>query len=375
MIANEIPEPIVRDHVQRLRELMQAADFAAVLTFHRANMLAFTGTEHTSSDRLTCGVVTREGQVIVLCPAFERPTVAGAEAIATIHTWEETEDPYQRLAQALAEAGVQKGTLGVDGRTWLNVVEGLDRALTDVRIESGEHLLREVRVCKTPAEQDVLREAHRQGEQAFLVLRDELLRAGVTEIELQQQLGERFAPQGIVVAPLIQSGPRGAVPHNPTGDRELAAGDTVVVDSVIRYRGYHNDITRTFAVGQPSAKAKEAYRVVRNAQAAAIEAAKPGVPCAKLDEIARKVISDAGFGEYFVHRLGHGMGLEGHEPPYLAGSETAVLRPGVCVTVEPGIYVPDEFGIRIEDDVLITDEGCEVISGELPTDVSGEFGE
>ena len=373
MAAPDIPAEIVREHVAHLRELMRGEDLAAVLLFNRANMLAFAGTPHVSTDRVTCGAVTRDGAVVVVCPAFERPMVSGAEAFATVSTWEEHEDPYRCFAEALAAAGVKSGKLGVDGRIWLEYLHGFAEALPGMTTQSAEQLLRAVRICKTPAEQACLRAAHRKGEQVFLALRDGLMRAGVREVNLCDEVTARFAPAGVHAVPLIQSGPNGAIPHNPTGTRALQDGDTVVVDSVIRWQGYHNDITRTFALGRPSADARRAYRVVREAQAAAIEAARPGVPCRRLDEIARQIITDAGFGKYFTHRLGHGMGLEGHEPPYLSGRETEVLRVGHCVTVEPGVYVPGEFGIRIEDDILITADGCEVIRGELATDVSAAF--
>jgi Xaa-Pro aminopeptidase len=200
-----------------------------------------------------------------------------------------------------------------------------------------------------------------------------MLRPGVSEIELYRQLRERFATEGIDINPLIQSGPNGSVPHNPTSERLLQQGDNVVVDSVIQVNGFHNDLTRTFALGEPSPRAKEAYRAVRQAQADAIEAARPGVECRQLDRIAREVITAAGFGEFFTHRLGHGMGLECHEPPYLDGGNAETLQPGMCMTVEPGVYVPGEFGVRIEDDILITTDGCEVIKGELKTDVTDAF--
>jgi Xaa-Pro dipeptidase len=370
--ADRIPEHIVREHVARLQELMPKDDVAAVLVFDSANMLAFTGTPHAAWDRLTCGAVTRDGQVIVVCPAFERPAVAGAESIATIHTWEEHEDAYHCFAEAMKRVGVTSGTLGVDGRIWLEARDRFADVCDTMHLQSAERLIREVRICKSPAEQELLRAAHHKGEQVFLSLR-EMISPGVSETDLERELGRRFEPKGIKLDPMIQSGPNGAVPHNPTGQRVLQEGDTIVVDSVIQVDAYHNDLTRTFALGEPSKRARQAYKAVRHAQATAIEAARPGVACGELDRIARQVIAEAGFGEHFLHRLGHGMGIECHEPPYLVGGNQETLRPGMCVTVEPGIYIRDEFGIRIEDDILITDDGCEVIRGKLSTDVTDAF--
>jgi len=367
-----IPETIVRENVARLCELMKSEDFAAVLVFHTSNMLAFTGTPHAASDRLTCGAVTREGELHVICPAFERPAVSGAENVANVHTWEEHEDPYRCFGEALKRAGVRSGRLGLDGRVWLRTRQALAEACAGLDLEPAEELIREVRIIKSPAAQELLRAAHRRGEQVFFTLR-EMIRPGVREIELYRELHARFGKEGLAVDPLIQSGPNGSVPHNPPGQRRLQEGDNLVVDSVIVVDGFTNDLTRTYALGEPSPRAKQAYQAVRRAQTAAIEAARPGVACGELDRIARAVITEAGFGEFFTHRLGHGMGIECHEPPYLVGGNAEKLRPGMCMTVEPGTYVPGEFGVRIEDDILITEDGCEVIRGELPTDVTDAF--
>ncbi len=367
-----IPETIVRENVARLRDLMQPEDFAAVLIFHTSNMLAFTGTPHAASDRLTCGAVTRDGEVHVICPAFERPAVAGAENVATVHTWEEHEDPYRFFAEALRKAGVRSGRLGVDGRIWLRAWHDFGEACGGLQLQSAEALLREVRIIKSPAAQELLRAAHRRGEQVFFKLR-EMIRPGVSELELYRKLHTNFNQESLAIDPMIQSGPNGAIPHNPPSQRRLQDGDNLVVDSVIVVDGFNNDLTRTFAIGEPSPRAKQAYQAVRCAQAAAIEAARPGVECGELDRIARAIITEAGFGQFFTHRLGHGMGIECHEPPYLVGGNTEKLRPGMCMTVEPGTYVPGEFGVRIEDDILIAEDGCELIRGKLPTDVTDAF--
>lgn len=368
-VAASIPAPIVSAHLDALAQLMRSDALDAVLLFGAANMLAFTGTSHTAWDRLTCGVVTRDGRALIVCPRFERPTVASAEPHATIHTWEETEDPFQTLADALAAAGVKRGRLGLDGLTWISTADALAAACPDLQLVRAEPLLREVRICKTPAEIALLREAQRRGEQIFAELAP-LMQPGAAELELLEQVRRKMAARGVSVQPMIQSGPNGAIPHNPTGRRRLETGDTVVVDSTITHDGYYNDLTRTFAIGLPPERARRAYRAVREAQQAAIAAARPGVECRALDALARRVIADHGFGEYFSHRLGHGMGIECHEPPYLNGANPERLRAGMCVTIEPGVYVPGEFGIRIEDDVVITESGCEVLRSELQTDVS-----
>lgn len=371
-IDTHIPPKIVKENQTRLIELMARDGFDAVVVFHPSNMLALVGTPHASSDRLTCAVVTRAAGVHVICPAFEHPGLTAAEPHATIHTWLEHEDPYRVLADRLGDAGLAGGRVGVDGRTWLAAWRRFCDVLDPAHLCDGEALLREVRLIKTPGVQDALRRAHDRGERVFLEL-GRLIEPGISELDLARRVAAVFADQGLAVHPYIQSGPNGAVPHHETGQRKLQPGDTIVVDSVTLTDGFHNDLTRTFAIGDPGPKAREAYRTVRAAQQAAIDAARPGLTCAQLDAAAREVIEQAGFGEFFVHRLGHGIGIEVHEPPYLVGGNEEPLRPGMCVTVEPGIYVPGAFGIRIEDEILITDTGCERIAGQLPTDVSDAF--
>jgi Xaa-Pro aminopeptidase len=156
---------------------------------------------------------------------------------------------------------------------------------------------------------------------------------------------------------VVGSGPNGANPHHGAGDREIAPGDLVVLDFGGALDGYGSDITRTVAVGEPTARAREVYEVVRAAQQAGVEAVAPGVPCEEVDRAARAVIEAAGYGELFFHRTGHGIGVTGHEPPYIVAGETAPLEPGMVFSVEPGIYVPGELGVRIEDIVAVTEDG------------------
>jgi D-alanyl-D-alanine dipeptidase len=172
---------------------------------------------------------------------------------------------------------------------------------------------------------------------------------------------------------LIQGGESASVPHQATGRRRFRDGDAVVVDLVCRRNSYLGDMTRTFAIGRPEADVRRAYAVVRSAQRAALEAVRPGVTCEAVDRAARVVIERAGLGEYFVHRLGHGIGLDGHEPPYFVDGSRRRLAPGMCVTVEPGVYVPGRFGVRIEDVVAVTPDGCEILTRMIPTDVSEAF--
>ncbi len=368
-VGRQIPDSIVQGNIDALARQLRDASLDALLLFDPANMLAFTGTPHAAWDRLTCAAVTHDGQVLLVCPAFERPSVLGAERHARIVTCQETDDPYQVFADALRELAPGLQRLGCDGRIWLDAFERFRAAMPGVTFENAESVVRTVRIQKSADELNRLRAAQQAGQQLFFAIRD-LLEPGVREIDVHRALVEQFAPRGLTVNPMIQSGPNGAVPHNPTGERVLQDGDLVVVDSVVNVDGYFSDITRTFALGAPSETAQRVYGIVRAAQAAAIEAARPGATCRELDHIARRIITDAGYGPHFLHRLGHGIGIECHEPPYLNAGNDEPLVSGACVTIEPGIYLPAQFGVRIEDVVIITETGCEVLRSDLATDVS-----
>lgn len=372
VVGPRIPDPIIREHQARLVDEIRREALDGVLLFDAANLLAFCGTPHAAWDRLTCAILLRDGTALLLCPRFERPAVAPAEAHTRVIPCEETDDPWRLLADALQSAGLRRGRLGLDGRTWVEARAGLAAACPALDLVDGSAPLREVRLCKSPAEAALLRTAQARGETLFLLARDRI-RPGISELDLHRDLAQCLEAQGLRVNPMIQSGPTAAVPHNPTGARRMADGDLVVIDSVVTVDGYMNDLTRTFALGSPPPRAVAAYRAVRQAHAAAIAAAAPGIECRRLDQIAREIITAAGFGEFFSHRLGHGLGIECHEPPYLNGANPERLRPGMCVTIEPGVYVPGEFGVRIEDDVLITESGCEVLRHALPTDLSAAF--
>ena len=371
-LGSNIPEPVVQEHVARLVSLMQANDVDATVIFHPSNLLAFLGTDHGSSDRLSCGVITNRGDVLYFCPGFEAPDVANQTHVPQIVPWTDGQNAYEVMADTLRQLDVRTGVMALDGRTWLSAFNAIESACDGFELADGEPLLREVRICKSPLEIELMRNAHLKGERVYEFLKTQVA-AGKTEREVRTAANEHFAPEGLHVFPYVQTGPMGAVPHHLSDDTVMQPGHTVVIDSVVIVNRYFNDLTRTFAIGEPSAKAKEAYKVVRAAQAAGIAAAKPGAACGAVDAAARAVIEVAGFGEYFTHRLGHGLGVEVHEPPYFVAGSDEPLRPGMVMTVEPGIYIPGEFGIRIKDDIVITEAGCEVIRGDLKTDVTDVF--
>jgi Xaa-Pro aminopeptidase len=317
--------------------------------------------------------VNADGQVAFVVPAFEVETVRGLPSGSAVITWEEDQDPYGAVAAAARDLGVSSGSILLDGYTWIDTQERLAGSMNGARIMRDPGVIESVRICKSPAEVEAIRAACVDTGRIYSVV-DELLCPGLSELELAGAAHERLRAAGIHPwGDLIQGGESASVPHQRAGQRRFREGDAVIVDFVAMRQGYLGDMTRTFALGDVSVEIQRAYATVRSAQQAAIELARPGVTCEALDAAARGVIEAAGLGPYFLHRLGHGIGLDVHEPPYLVRGNRMPLAPGMCVTIEPGVYVAGQFGIRIEDVIVITEDGAEVLSRDVPTDVSPQF--
>jgi Xaa-Pro dipeptidase len=228
-----------------------------------------------------------------------------------------------------------------------------------------------LRIRKDADEVEAMRKAV-QVAQSALESTIPLIKAGMTEKELASELVIQLLKHGsqseMPFAPIVSTGPNGANPHASPSDRKIQPGDLLVVDWGAAVDGYVSDLTRTFAVGEVEAEYRQIHQVVLEANAAGRAAGKPGVPCAAVDRAAREVIEKAGYGQYFTHRTGHGVGMEGHEEPYMRGDNLQVLEPGMAYTVEPGIYLPDRNGVRIEDNVVITDTGAVCLS-DMPREL------
>jgi Xaa-Pro dipeptidase len=241
----------------------------------------------------------------------------------------------------------------------------IQRQVPNAIIEDATPVMDALRIRKDPGEVDLMRGAIAITEQALQTV-IERVKPGMTERQITTYLNMALVEAGsgpLPFDPIVLAGPRAALPHGGPTERELGAGEVLLIDFGTRKDGYVSDITRTFAVSRPLAgKHAAVYEAVKAANAAGHQTAKPGASCQDVDRAARQVITDAGFGEYFIHRTGHGIGLDGHERPYIVEGNATVLEPGMTFTVEPGIYIPDEIGVRIEDDVVITPEGCESLT-------------
>ncbi|MGH8774469.1 MAG: M24 family metallopeptidase [Jiangellaceae bacterium] len=335
----------------------------AVLVTPGPDLRYLTGYDAHPSERLTCLVLPSRGEPTLVVPVLERPVAeaSGAESYGIdIVAWPETRDPVELVAGLLPEVG----RVAVDDHMWAEKVLQFRSALPHAEQVSAGPVLRELRMRKSPDEVAALHEAGAAIDRVHARV-GEWLRVGRTEREVGRDIADAILTEGHVRVDfvIVASGPNGASPHHQTGDRVIQAGDPVVVDiGGAVGSGYCSDETRTYAMGEPDVEHATAYEALRRAQAAAVEHARPGVTAESVDAAAREVLTDAGLGEYFVHRTGHGIGLETHEEPYIVAGNTQLLGPGMAFSVEPGFYIPGRYGARIEDIVVVTDDGVEPLN-------------
>jgi D-alanyl-D-alanine dipeptidase len=347
-----------QDHPARLRRAADRgrdAGYAAVIISPSPDLFYLTGYDAPVLERLTALVLRGERDPVLLVPELERPraATAGAESLAEVVTWRDGDDPIEKL-----RAMVSEGPIAVTERMWASQLLLLQRALSSSTFEPASSVTADLRARKDAGEVNLLRKAARGADQSFNLLAAEGL-GGRTEDQVARSLGEHLQACGhdSVGFAIVGSGPNGASPHHLAGDRTIRAGDPVVLDFGGRVAGYCSDVTRTVSVGAPRAEVAEIHAIVHEAQEAAFRAAGPGVPGQEVDRAARRVIEDAGYGDAFIHRTGHGIGLEEHEEPYLVEGNDRPLEPGNCFSIEPGIYLPGRFGVRIEDIVTLTEDG------------------
>ena len=334
---------------------LRERDFAALLVSPGADLIYLAGYQIFSSERLTCLVLDRNGKATIVCPELEAPRAAVAAPDIERSTWGETDDPYAVVA-ALVRAS---GTVAVADQMWAEFVLKLQASLPHRTFAIASLITRGLRMRKDAAEVEALRLVSESADRAYAqVLKRPF--AGRTEREIGADLAELLRAEGHdeVGFTIVASGANGSSPHHETGDRRMAEGDTVVLDFGGAMRGYRSDITRTVHVGGTAGREEEkVHDVVRRAQEAGYAAARKDASAESVDAAARRVIDDAGYGEFFIHRTGHGIGLDGHEHPYLVRGNREMLEPGMAFSIEPGIYLPGRFGVRIEDIAVIDADG------------------
>ena len=367
-------EPALADRLARAQASLRASDSTALLIGVGADLSYLTGYSAHLLERLTMLVLTADGPGVLIAPRLEAMAAAaspaGSAGLVEIVGWDETESPYALVGERLGHDVVPAGSrVLVSDRLWAMHVFALGAVLPEVELGLASELMRELRMVKDAAEIALLREAAHAADRVVAQIAAGQL-VGRTEADVSREVRERLIAEGHESASfaIVGSGPNSASPHHNPGERVIEAGDPIVLDIGGTVSGYGSDITRMLWVTGgdpskgPSAEFLAVFELVRRAHAAATEAVRPGVACGELDEMARRVISAGGHGAEFIHRLGHGIGLEAHEEPYLVAGNPEQLRPGHAFSVEPGIYLAGWFGVRIEDIVVCTDDGPDVLN-------------
>ncbi len=359
--ADRLADLYPADRLARAQQAATAAGIDVLLISPGADLRYLTGYDALPLERLTCLVLPREGDPVLIAPALEVPAALASPVAGLgieVAGWTETEDPYALVA---ARVPRDVARVAVDNHMWAEKVVALRAALPDAEQMLAGPVLRELRMRKTAAEVEALRQAGQAIDRVHERM-GEWLRSGRTEREVGRDIADAIISAGHVRVDfvIVASGPNGASPHHSLSDRLIEPGDPVVVDiGGTTEAGYCSDSTRTYSVGEAPAEFRDYYAVLQQAQDAACEHAHPGVPAESVDATARTLIDDAGFGEFFIHRTGHGIGLETHEEPYIVAGNSIPLEPGMAFSVEPGIYLPGRHGARIEDIVVCTADGAE----------------
>jgi D-alanyl-D-alanine dipeptidase len=355
-----------RSRLDRARHELEQVGADALLVSLGSDLPYLTGYRAMPLERLTMAVVPRDGDTVLVVPELEAPRVEPRPGVFTIEAWSETEDPVSLVAGHLGQAG----RVLIGDQTWSVFLLELQRRVPGVSFGSARPVSEALRVVKDSAEIDMLRGAGKVADDVVRSLATHEF-TGKTEAMVSHEVGEMLKAGGneTVDFAIVGSGPNGASPHHEAGARVITAGDSIVIDFGGKYHGYNSDTTRMFHVGKPSARYLEVHGVVQAAQQAGVDAVRPGVSAESVDAAARRVIEDAGYGEFFIHRTGHGIGLDTHEDPYIVTGNTRQLAPGMTFSIEPGIYLPGEFGVRIEDIVVCTRDGVERLNNS-PREVS-----
>ena len=366
--------PITREERQqrqeRARQLMSENALDAILLMEGTSLRYFTGIRWWGGERTFALVLPAKGAAFYVCPAFEegraREQIANSPDgnQADVRVWQEDESPYQRIAQGLKERGIATGKLGIEETVRFVFADGIAKAASQVTIASATPVTAGCRMIKSPQEIALMRLAAEVTlaayQAAHLAVKD-----GMTQTQLQELVKKAHERLGSTGGADVQVGEFSAFPHGSVTPQVVRQGTIVLMDGGCAVEGYQSDITRTFVLGKASDKMKSVFDIVLRAQSAALTAARPGVECGSIDAAARKVVTDGGYGpdyKYFTHRLGHGLGMDEHEWPYLVRGNPAKLLANMTTSNEPGIYIRGEFGVRIEDDMHLTQNGAELFT-------------
>jgi Xaa-Pro dipeptidase len=335
----------------------------------------FTGIRWGLSERMLAVAVPVTGRPFLVCPAFEEDRAReqvqqGPLADGTdVRVWQEDESPYALVADGLRGLGSATGRLGIEETVRYVFSDGVAHAAPSLTLTSATPVTAGCRGVKSAHEIELMRLASQVTLKAYHAAH-QALKEGMTQDQFADLVAMAHRRLGFPGGAGVQVGPYSALPHGSITPQVIKQGTILLIDGGCRVEGYNSDLSRTFVLGKATDKMKAVFEIEQRAQAAALAAARPGVECQAVDAAARKVITDAGYGpdyKYFTHRVGHGIGMDGHEWPYLVRGNTLKLQPGMTFSDEPGIYIRGEFGVRLEDDMLITDNGAELLTPTSPS--------
>ena len=358
-----------RARLEKARRLMVENKQDALMLAGGTSMEYFTGMRWGNSERLLAVVIPAKGAPFLVTPKFEEERALeqahmgplGKEA--TVYAWEEHENPYEFFAKGLKDRGLSTATIGVEETVKFQFSDGAAH-IPQVRTANGTPVTAGCRIFKDAHELALMRHASKVTLIAYEAAYKSL-KEGMTQDDFEELVQVAHKRLGYSGSAGVQVGKYSALPHGSATPQVVQEGSILLIDGGCKVEGYSSDISRTFVLGKATQRMKDVFEIEFKAQSAALAAAQPGVPCEAVDAAARQVIVDAGFGpdyKFFSHRVGHGMGMDGHEWPYLVRGNTLPLAPGMVFSDEPGIYIPGEFGIRLEDDMVITENGAELFT-------------
>jgi Xaa-Pro dipeptidase len=360
---------------EKARALMESNDLDAILLMEGTSLNYFTGIRWWGGERLFAMLLPAKGTAFYVCPAFEegraREQIAKAPegSQPEVRIWQEDENPYQRIAQGLKDRDILTGKIGLEETVRFVFRDGIEKAVPQARLLSATPVTAGCRMIKSRAELDLMQLANNITLTAYQAVY-RALHDGMTQFEVAHFIEAAHDKLGFPGDALVEVGEYSAFPHGSAQPQILREGVPVLIDGGCKVEGYQSDLTRMLILGNPPDKLKKVFEIVHRAQSAALAAARPGVECGSVDAAARKVITDAGYGpdyKFFAHRLGHGIGMDGHEWPYLVRGNTLKLAPNMTFSDEPGIYLRGEFGVRLEDDMYITENGAALFTPQSPS--------
>ncbi|HET7563927.1 MAG TPA: Xaa-Pro peptidase family protein [Gemmatimonadaceae bacterium] len=364
-----------RVRIERARQRMHDRGIDAIMLTGGTSLAYFTGLQWGLSERLLALILPAKAAPFLVTPKFEESRAM--EQVKTgpldtgtdILTWEEHESPYELVAQGMKKRGLASGRMGIEETVRYVFSDGAAHALPALTLTSATPVTAGCRMIKDEHELTLMRIASAATLKAYEAVY-KALKEGMTQDDVRHLISAAYARLGFDGAASVQVGPYTALPHGSRTPQTVREGTIIMIDDGCTVEGYKSDITRTFVLGKASDKMKQVFDIVHQAQTAALGVARPGVPAQAVDAAARAVITNAGYGpdyKYFSHRLGHGIGMDGHEWPYLVRGDTLPLEPNMTFSDEPGIYIPGEFGVRLEDDMHITPDGAELLTPQSPS--------